>query len=91
MSSSFERRRRFREELDEPRTIEYASGFFDTETFEGTIVNISDTGLCLLISRPLNIGEEITIKDDVFGAPRTATVQWIEKTDEGQYKAGLTF
>jgi hypothetical protein len=89
--SSFERRERFRQETDEPRKIEYASGFFDTETFEGTVVNLSDTGICLLISGPLNIGEEITIKDDIFGSPRTATVQWIEKTDEGQYKVGFTF
>ena len=91
MSSSFERRLRFREETDEPRKIEYASGFFDTETFEGTLVNMSDAGLCLLISRPLKMGEEITVKDDIFGSPRTATVQWIEKTDAGQYKAGFTF
>ena len=91
MSSSFERRLRFREEIEEPRKIEYASGFFDTETFEGTLVNMSDTGLCLLISRPLKMGEEITVKDDIFGSPRTATVQWIEKTDERQYKPGFTF
>ena len=91
MSSSFERRLRFREETDEPRKIEYASGFFDTETFEGTVVNMSDAGLCLLISSPLKVGEEITVKDDIFGYPRTATLQWIEKTEEGQYKAGFTF
>ena len=91
MSSSFERRLRFREEIDTPRKIEYASGFFDTETFEGTLVNMSDAGFCLLISRPLKMGEEITVKDDIFGSPRTATVQWIEKTDEGQYKVGFTF
>jgi hypothetical protein len=91
VSSSFERRERFRQETDEPRKIEYASGFFDTRTFEGTVVNTTDTGLCLLISRPLEVGEEITIKDGVLDAPRTATVQWIEKTDEGQYKVGFTF
>ena len=91
MSSSFERRKRFREEIEEPRKIEYASGFFDTETFEASVVNISDTGLCLLTSRPLNIGEEITIKDDVPDSPRTAKVQWIEKAEEGRYKVGLTF
>jgi hypothetical protein len=89
--SSFERRDRFRQETDEPRKIEYASGFFDTEIFEGTLVNMSDAGICLLISRPLKVGEEITIKDDIFGSPRTATVQWIEITDEGQYKVGFTF
>ena len=89
--SSFERRERFRQETDEPREIEYASGFFDTDTFKATVVNMSDTGLCLLIPRPLKIGEEITIKDGIFGSPRTATVQWIEKTDEGQYKVGFAF
>jgi hypothetical protein len=91
MSTSFERRLRFREEIDEQRKIEYAFGFFDTETFEGTLVNMSDAGICLLISRPLKTGAEITVKDDIFGSPRTATVQWIEKTDEGQYKVGFTF
>ena len=91
VSSSFERRKRFREETDGPRKIEYAKGFFDAETFEGTLVNMSDAGLCLLISSPLKIGEEITIKDDIFGFPGTATVQWIEKTDEGLYKVGFIF
>ena len=92
MSSSFERREYFRHEILETRKIEYAVRAFDTETFEGLVLNISDTGICLLISNHFSIGQEITLKDfDIYGSSKTATVQWIEKADKRHYKVGLIF
>ena len=92
MSSSFERREYFRHEILETREIEYALRVFDTETFEGLVLNISDTGICLLISNYFSIGQEITLKDfDIYGSSKTATVQWIEKADKRHYKVGLIF
>ena len=92
MSASFERRESFRREILETRKIEYALDAFDTETFEGFVLNISDTGICLLISNHLSIGQEITLKDfDIYGSFKTATLQWIEKADKRHYKVGLSF
>ena len=91
MSFSFERREHFRHESFETRKIEYTLGILDTETFEGLVINTSDTGLCLLISNPLNIGQEILVQDEIYGSYKTATVKWIEKVDEKQYKLGLIF
>lgn len=92
MSTSFERREYFRHEILETRKIEYALGTFDTETFEGLVLNISDTGICLLISNHFSIGQEITLKNfDIYGSSKTATVQWIEKVDKRHYKVGLIF
>jgi len=91
MSFSFERREHFRNESFETRKIEYTLGILDTETFEGLVINTSDTGLCLLISNPLNIGQEIMVQDEIYGSYKTATVKWIEKVDEKQYKVGLIF
>ena len=92
MSSSFERREYFRHEILETKKIEYAAGAFDPEPFEGLVLNISDTGICLLISNHFSIGQEITLKDfDIYGSSKTATVQWIEKADKRHYKVGLIF
>jgi c-di-GMP-binding flagellar brake protein YcgR len=92
VSTSFERRGFFRHEILETRKIEYSLSAFDTETFEGVVLNISDTGICLLISNRFSIGQEITLKDfDIYGSYKTATVQWIEKADRRHYKVGLIF
>ena len=92
MSTSFERRKYFRHEIFETRKIECALGAFDTETFEGIVLNINDSGICLLISNRFSIGQEITLKDfDIYGSSKTATVQWIEKADKRHYKVGLVF
>jgi c-di-GMP-binding flagellar brake protein YcgR len=92
MSASFERRKYFRHEIFETKLIEYALGAFDSETFEGLVLNISETGICLLISDHFNIWQEVTLKDfGIYGSYKTATVQWIEKADKRLYKAGLIF
>lgn len=90
MSFSFERRKHFRHEDFEARRIEWSFCPFDAESFEGFISNVSESGMCLLVSRPLSEGQEITIRDDVNGS-RTVLVRWIEKVDEGYYKAGVIF
>ncbi len=92
MSASFERRRCFRHEIFETREIEYALDAFDSETFKGIVLNVSETGICLLISNHFSIGQEITLKDfDIYGSLKTAAVQWIERADKKLYKVGLIF
>ena len=58
------------------------------EIFECAVVNVSESGMNLFISRPLDMGEEITIKGDVPNLTRTAVVRWTRKLG-GFYTVGL--
>jgi DNA-directed RNA polymerase subunit E'/Rpb7 len=71
--------------------MDYALDPFNTEIFEGFVVNISNVGLCLLISNILDIGQEIILKSDIDVPSQTARVEWIEKVNEKHYKVGLIF
>jgi hypothetical protein len=91
MSSSFERRKHYRHDLHEMMKIEYALGPFVSEIYEGLLLNISTSGLCLLISDNLDIGQEIVIKSNINLPSQTARIEWIKKMDQAQYKVGLLF
>ena len=58
------------------------------EIFECAVVNVSDSGMNLLIPRPLDMGQEITIRGDVPNLARTAVVRWTKKLG-GFYTVGL--
>ena len=58
------------------------------EIFECAVVNVSDSGIGLFISMPLDMGQKITIRGDVPNLARTAVVRWTKKVD-GFYSAGL--
>jgi len=58
--------------------------------FEGTIDNISESGMCLLTPHSLTEGQEITVKSLLFLPSQTAVVCWVEPQDNG-YRVGLRF
>ena len=58
------------------------------EIFDCAVVNVSDSGINLFISRPLDMGQEITIRGDVPNLARAAVVRWTRKLGEF-YTAGL--
>ncbi len=60
------------------------------EIFEGTIDNISESGMCIVTSEALTEGQEITIKSLLFLPSQTAVVCWVEPRDNS-YKVGLKF
>jgi hypothetical protein len=71
--------------------LEYVLDPFNAdEIFEGTIDNISESGMCLVTSQSLTEGQEITIKSLLFLPSQTAVVCWVEPADNG-YKVGLKF
>ncbi len=91
MSSSFERRKHYRHDFHEMMKIEYVLGPFVSEIYEGLLLNISTSGLGLLISDNLDIGQEIVINSNINLPSQTARVEWIKKMDQAQYKVGLLF
>ena len=58
---------------------------------EGTIDNFSKYGVCIMTDKPLEKGQEITIKDDFTVYPLIATVRWSKKCNGHCYKAGLEY
>jgi len=90
MSTAFEKRRHHRRELPVMMKMEYALHPTDNEVLEGFASNISSFGVCLLTSNTLDIGQEITLKDNVFVPFQTARVQWIQEVNRRQYRVGLS-
>lgn len=88
----FDQRRQ--ERFDISCRIEYlADSIASDTTSDGIAINVSNYGLCLLTSHPLQEGQTITIKN-IFTIPlpaESATVVWVEKYDALYYKIGLAF
>jgi hypothetical protein len=60
------------------------------EAFDGLASNVSIGGLCLTVSQPFTVGQEILITECILPYCRkTYKVQWTEPTDSGTYKMGL--
>lgn len=85
---AFDKRRHIR--YDTISEVQYVlNRMHSEEIFDGVIVNISKSGICLLTTNPLNKGQDITIKSKFPATPQTATVRWSTKYHDLYYKAGL--
>jgi hypothetical protein len=61
------------------------------KTVEGLIMDISDSGLCLLTTSQLKVRQRLIIEDKSFSLEKVAVVRWIEKYDEMFYRIGLEY
>ena len=96
----FEQRRTERYELFDS-TVEYSSNpFSEGEIREAGVVNFNESGLCLLSSHRLSVGQEISVRNFMTYSSRTAKVVWAKKYDdifhlkksgEVLFKIGLLF
>jgi hypothetical protein len=60
------------------------------EAFEGLASNVSISGLCLTVSQPFVVGQEILIMECILPYCRkTYKVQWTEQSGSGTYRMGL--
>jgi hypothetical protein len=88
--ATFDKRRHRRSNI--ATAVEYAFDPLHTdETFDGVIADISESGLCLLTTTPLNKGQEIVIKINPSAFSQTATVRWSRQYEDLYCKAGLEF
>jgi len=72
--------------------VEYALNPRHTdETLDGVLADISESGLCLLTSTPLNKGEEILVKINPAAFAQAAVVRWSKQYDALYCRAGLEF
>ncbi|MBM4146249.1 MAG: PilZ domain-containing protein [Nitrospira sp.] len=82
--------RRRHKRKDEMNTIEYVIEPLTTnETFDGVLVNVSESGLCILTNDILNKGQQIRITANGHAINKSAVVRWTEKYDDFYYKVGL--
>ena len=61
------------------------------KTFDGLIMDISDSGVCLLTTSQLKDRQRIIIEDKSCSSEKVAIVRWSEKYDDMFYKIGLEF
>jgi hypothetical protein len=61
------------------------------KTRNGVLADISESGLCLLTSGPLNRGQEILIKINPAAFAQAAIVRWSKQYDALYCRAGLEF
>lgn len=63
------------------------------DLFKGVTINISKSGMCLyLYECPcVDPGRHIHIKSDLPVSAQRGTIRWVNKVEDGFYKAGLMF
>jgi hypothetical protein len=86
-----DRRRHQRKYLANALECELKKQSHQEEQIDCVAANISQSGICLITTSPLQDGQEVTMKNHIFPSPRTATVRWTEKYQSLYYKAGLEF
>jgi hypothetical protein len=61
------------------------------EMFDCIVADISESGVRLLTTQPIENGQKITMMNHFFPSPRTAIVRWSEKYKGLYYRFGLEF
>jgi hypothetical protein len=73
------------------RTLEYTRSTTMGDVFLCMSVDISDSGMCVYSSDPLDEGEDIEFKDALRVPQRKACVRWVRKYSRDFFRVGLTF
>ncbi len=60
------------------------------KVLEGTLMNISDNGICLKMRAPLIEGQSIVIKTELRNGCKNASVRWVKDMGGYFYMAGLS-
>ena len=81
--------------------VEYSFGhFYNDEIFEADLINVNETGLCMVSRHRLSVGQEIILRNFMSFSSRMAVVIWIaqdeeavgfDKSDQLLFKVGLQF
>ena len=62
----------------------------DEKVYEGTLMNISDNGICLKMHAPLMEGQSIVITTELLNGCKNASVRWVKEMGDYSYVAGLS-
>lgn len=96
----FDHRRTERYEFSDEK-IEYVlDSSSKDELLEAELINCNETGLCILSSKQLSVGQEITLRNFMGFSSRSAVVTWVAEYErfsnlvqshEILFKVGLRF
>jgi len=89
MLPKLEKRKCLRHDFAIRVAIHYISGATGDEPIKGFLANKSSSGICLFTSNPLEIGEEIILKKNVYIHVQKAKVKWIREVNKQWYSVGL--
>ncbi len=98
--SMFDSRKNERHEFLDYKVEFTLNHFSHAEIFEADVLNANETGICILSSCRLDVGQEITLRNFMSFSNRTAEVIWIaedeetggfDKSDQVLFKVGLQF
>jgi hypothetical protein len=87
-SAAEDRRKEVRERVTGDILWSYVTDNYENR-FKGTIIEESESGLCLLTLAPLRVGSMLRISGDGRKEARDATVIWCKKGSAAVYKSGL--
>ena len=59
------------------------------EMMRGTVINISDSGLCLKVHTPLSNRQTITITSELPNCCQSGYVRWVKKAENDYFMVGL--
>ncbi len=62
----------------------------DEKAYEGTLMNISDSGICLKMHAPLVEGQSVVLNTELRNGCKNASVRWVKKMGDYFYVAGLS-
>lgn len=60
------------------------------QALRGTVVNISDSGLCLKVDKPFPDSRTIRINTDLANSCQSADVRWIREAADNVFMVGVT-
>ena len=86
-----DRRRHKREYIARAMECVLSDHSSQNEKFDCIVADISESGVCLISTDPLEHGQEIKMLNHIFPSPRTAIVRWSTEQNGLYYKSGLEF
>ena len=89
MFPTSEKRKFIRHDFAIKVAIKFVAGPSEDEIREGFLANKSSSGLCLFTSNPLDIGDAIMLKNNVYIPFQKAKVKWIQEVNKKWYAVGL--
>lgn len=70
--------------------VEYGLTEAAVKLFKGVTINLSETGMCLMVFNEVHEGQKIVIKSGLV-VKKPLIIQWVKELDYDIYKVGLRF
>ena len=90
MLPTVEKRKCIRHDFAVKAAIKYIARSSEGEICTGFLANKSLSGMCMFAFNPIDLGEEISLKNNCYIPFKRAKVKWIKELKKQWYAVGLT-